>query len=397
MKGKQLVVILILLVAVGGGALLLIRHNDFSWTKTATAQSKVINFPLNDVSDVIIRGNGAELNLAKKDNVWRVKERADYPADFDKVSALVRKLWELRAVQEVKIGPSQLGRMQLAELGQGPVSGTVIELKDANDKPLASLRLGKNFLGPRGEAGGPPVGRYVMLQDGSNRVFIVSETLSDANPRPELWLYPDFVRMENLKVIAVTGTAPSTNWTIIRQVPDAPWKLSDAKAGEELDGAKAARLAALLSKANFTDVVPPNTPVAETGLDKFSTARVETFDNFVYELRIGKLMEANYPVLISVKAELPKERTPAVGEKPEEKARLEQDFQLRQTQLAAKLAREQGFENWSYLMAKTTIDPLLQDRNSLLVQAKPSASPAASAPGNVPKRTLPQKSLAPRS
>ena len=53
-----------------------------------------------------IKESGTELNLAKKDDVWTVKERADYPADFDKVSALIRKLWELKPVQDVKVGPS---------------------------------------------------------------------------------------------------------------------------------------------------------------------------------------------------------------------------------------------------------------------------------------------------
>ena len=122
MKGKQLFIILILLVALGGSAMLFYRHNNVSWSRTATGESKVLDFPLNDVSHVMIRGNGAELNLVRKDGVWRVRERADYLADFDKVSALIRTLWELRAVQEVKIGPSQLGRMQLAELGRGQLA-----------------------------------------------------------------------------------------------------------------------------------------------------------------------------------------------------------------------------------------------------------------------------------
>ena len=55
-------------------------------------------------SAITIKTGAAELDLRKKEDVWRVAERADYPADFEKVASLIRKLWELRAVQEVQAG-----------------------------------------------------------------------------------------------------------------------------------------------------------------------------------------------------------------------------------------------------------------------------------------------------
>ena len=146
MKGKQLAIVLVLLVVLGGIALFLNRRNSASWSNTATTSSgKVLDFPLNDVSQVTIKESGAELNLAKKDDIWTVKERADYPADFDKVSALIRKLWELKPVQDVKIGPSQLARLQLTEPAPGSTNGTLLDLKGAGDKRLAALLLGKRI------------------------------------------------------------------------------------------------------------------------------------------------------------------------------------------------------------------------------------------------------------
>ena len=103
----------------------------------------------------------------------------------------------------------------------------------------------------------------------------------------------------------------------------------------------------------------------------------ETFDNFVYELRIGKLMGENYPVLVSVKAELPKERVPKPDEKPEDKTRLDQEFQTKQKEFADKLAKEQKAGNRPYLIAKGTIDQLLEDRSALIAEKKPSPSPTA--------------------
>jgi hypothetical protein len=109
-------------------------------------------------------------------------------------------------------------------------------------------------------------------------------------------------------------------------------------------------------------------------------------------------MGENYPVLVSVKADLPKERTPAAGEKPEDKKTLDQKFQERQKQLAEKLAKEQKLSTRPYLIAKATIEQLLKDRSALKAeQASPSPAAAASRPPGAPlKLPIPLPAKQPR-
>jgi Domain of unknown function (DUF4340) len=383
MKGKQLTLVLVLLVLLGGIALFLNHRKSATWSDSATTTTggKVLDFPLNDVTQVTIKEAGTELNLIKKDDIWKVKERADYPADFDKVSALIRKLWELKPVQDVKIGPSQLARLQLTEPAQGANNGTLLDLKGAGDKRIAALLLGKKQMRDQGqpaaEGGGFAVGRYVMGQDGSNRVYLVSDTFEEIQMKPEQWLSRDFIKVDNAKSIAVAGTSPAMHWKLIRDAAASPWKLADARPGEEVDNAKASGVASIFSYGSFADVLAPDAAATETGLDKPATVHIETFDNFVYELKIGKLMGENYPVLVSVTGKPPTERTPAADEKPEDKARLDQEFQTRQKQLADKLANEQKLQARPYLVVKSTIDQMLKDRASLVAEKKPSPSPNA--------------------
>jgi hypothetical protein len=382
MKAKQLAIVLVLLVAVGGFALVLHRQNAASWSNTATSSSgKVLEFPLNEVSHLTIKGSGAELNLVKKDDLWAVRERADYPANFEMIGGLIRKIWELRPVQDVKIGPSQFARLQLVEPSSDGNSGTLVDLKDARDKRLALLLLGKKHLRdsrqPFGRGEGIPVGRYVMANNDSKRVFLISETFDEVDPKPERWLSRDFIQIEKPKSIAVAGATAEMNWKLARDNPSAPWKLLDAKPGEELDNAKASAVENNFANPTFTDVLDPDAKLAETSLDKPSTAIFETFDDFVYELKIGKLMGENYPVLVSVTAKLPKERTPGKDEKPEDKARLDQEFQARQKQLTDKLAKEQKLQKRPYLISRTSVDQLLKDRSALMAEKKPSPSPTA--------------------
>jgi hypothetical protein len=175
------------------------------------------------------------------------------------------------------------------------------------------------------------------------------------------------------------------SWKLARDAAASAWKLADAKPGEELDNAKASGVASIFTYGSFADVLAADAPVAETGLDKPSNVRIETLDNVVYQLRIGKLMGENYPVLVSVKGEPPKERTAAADEKPEDKGRLDQEFQAKQKQLTDKLATEQKLPARPFLIAKSTIDQLLKDRASLMAEKKPSPSPTTAAPPAGPK------------
>ena len=61
----------------------------------------------------------ASVTLEKKGDEWRVAERDDYPADFEKIRDLIKTLWALKAGQEMQVGPSQFGRLKVFAPGQG--------------------------------------------------------------------------------------------------------------------------------------------------------------------------------------------------------------------------------------------------------------------------------------
>jgi len=383
MKRNQFILILVLLVALGGVALFLRNRDSASWSSSATASSdKILSFPLNDVSNLTIKTSEAELDLVKKEGIWRVTERSDYPADFEKVAGLLRKLWELKPAQDVEVGPSQFGRLQLVEPGKDPNSGTSINLKDDSSKVIGTLLLGKKLTqdsNPAFPGRSFSRGRYVMTPARPGRVFLVSEGLDEVQIKPEQWLDRDFVKAQNAKSITLVGTEPAKNWTISRDTESAPWTLVGIKPGEEVDAGKAGSIPNFLSSLSFTDVLAPDKPATETGLDQPSTLTIETFDGFSYDVKIGKLMETNYPVLVSVKATLPNERKAGADEKPEDKTKLDKEFKDKQKTLHEKLEKEQKLAGRPYLVAKSTVDQLLKDRSALL-KPPPTPSPAPSVP-----------------
>jgi hypothetical protein len=374
MNRKQFI-LLLALVAVLGAAGLWVRWRDHeSWQGTAAIGQKLLpNLAVNDIAQVTIMSGTNELHLARRDNLWLVQERGDYPANFSQISELLLKLADLKIVQTEEIGPSQLGRFELLPPGTATNTGTLVALTDAGGKVLATLMLGKKHL-HQGAAdssfgGAWPDGRYVQA-GGGKVVALVSDPLESVETEPVQWLNKDFFSIEKPCRITVQFPGATNSWTLTRASETNDWQLADARPGEKLDAAKVSGVSSPFTSPVFSDVLGGNNEWENSGLTNVTGVTVATFDGFNYTARIGPAREGNFPVAVAVTADLPTERTPAKTGKPEEKARLDEDFKARQKTLAEKLAREKSFEHWTYLVPSYTVDSLLKTRNQLLTEPK---------------------------
>ena len=383
MNRKQFALLLFLLVVVGlAGLMIYNRQNDFRSTGNQALGKKLLgDFPFNDVAHVVLKQGTNEVNLVKKDQLWRVRERNDYPANYSQISEFLLKLSDLKVVSSEKVGPSQLPRLALVP-GQGTNAALVADFKDQAEKPLRTLLLGKKHLqksnrpspfGDMGE-GGFPDGRYVKVGTDSDTVNLISEPLSNIEPRPDQWLNKDFFKVEKVRSISVSFPVATNSWKVSRDTETAEWKLGDAKPAEQLDSTKTSGLSNPLSSPSFNDVeIGPEASLA----DKPTVVTLDTFDNFTYTLKVGQKTNDNYALALAVSAQLPKERTPGKDEKPEDKTRLDKEFNDNQKKLEDKLAQEKAYEKWVYLVSSWTLDPVLKERSQLLVEKKEEPKPAA--------------------
>jgi hypothetical protein len=377
MNRKQLFWLLGLLVVLGGAASLLHRSDAARQRSghAAIGARLLGDFPVNDVAQITLRQLTNELHLIRKDGVWRIRERHDYPADFSRIRGFLLKVRDLKVIQSEAVGASQLPRLQLAPPGQGTNSALVIEFLGADDRVLRTLLLGKLHLRTSRAAssfdqggGDWPDGRYVMTA-GSPNVAVIPDTLQEAEPDPRPWLDKDFIRVEKARTVEVMFPDSTNSWKLTRDTEAGAWSLLGAQPGEQLDLSKLSGLSSPLNSASFTDVQPlPTSPA--TGTNRFTRVKIGTFDDFDYTLDLGPKTNEDYPVQLTVTARIPKERVPGTDEKAEDKARLDREFHDKQQTLEAKLKREQAFERWTYLVSGWTLDPILQERARLLAGKK---------------------------
>jgi len=377
MNRKQLIVLIVLGVVMGGLGFWAYQKKQAPYQESTHRMGEKIlpNFPLNDVAHITIKQRDAAVNLVQKDDVWTVRERGDYPANFSTISDALRKIWELKISKPVTVGQSRLTQLELLPPDKAP--STLVEFKDKSGKAVASLLLGAKHMkespanSPYG-GGAWPDGRYVMVGNDLKSVALVSDALSNLEPKPEDWLNKDWFKVEKLRSISVTTTNATNNWKLSRESETNEWKLADAKASEQLDTGKSSGATSALSSPTFNDVATNAAP-EQTGLDKPLVAKLETLDGFTYDIKVGHKVapdKEDYYLQVAVAATPPKERTADKDEKPEDKTRLDKEFQEKVDKLKEKLKTEKAFEKWTYIVSKWTIDPLLKERKDLLAEKK---------------------------
>jgi len=384
MNRKQLTLLIALVIVIGGLGLMMNAKKQATWQHGSSgAGGKLLaGFDYNAVASLTIKNASNEVTLAKHEEVWRVKERGEYPANFSTLVDFLRKAADLKIVQSEPIGASQFERMEVNQPGKGAGAGTLVEFRDKDGKPLRSLVLGKKQM-KKSEGGSPfgggewPVGRWIMdLKDTAN-VNLVSDALSDIEPSAAHWLDKEFFKVEKVRGVSVTHTNATNSWKLTRDADAGEWKLADAKPGEQpLDPAKANAIGNPFSFPSFSDVAALEAKPADTGLDKPTLVILETADKFTYTMKVGaKSGEENIHLAMSVKADLPAKREPAKDEKPEDKDKLDKAFTEDSKKLQEKLAAEKKFERHTFIVSKWTVDAVLKNRAELLAEKKEEPKP----------------------
>jgi hypothetical protein len=406
MSSKQLIPLLILVVLLGAAGLVIHQRNRSAYQGAGRSENARVmdKFPFNDVAQVTIQQGTNELHLAKKD-IWRVVERYDYPANFGDLSQFLITVSDLKARQQEEIGPSQLGRLEL-----DPGSRLEVGFLDQSGKMLALLRLGKTQTrkstkpSPMGEGGEEtmPTGRWAQSGADTNHVVLVADTFDRVTLRPDQWLDKEFLKISKLRQLSVAYTSPTNSYRVSRESETAPWKLVDAKPGEELDSSKASGLSYFLNSSSIADVLPPGAPLQQNGLDKPTVAVLDTFDGFTYTLQIGAKTNEDYAVRCSVTApewiqstNVPNEiiekfTAEALAEQggastnkdlsPAAREQLQKKLAESRKASQDKFAQEKSFEKWTYLVSSYTLEPLLKERAQLLVEKKPTGAATNAVP-----------------
>ena len=346
MNFKQFGLILLIVAAAAGIANLLINKRDSSLDQAGQRMGDRVlsEFPVNTVSELRFQPPGKDaFSLHKVEDSWRVKERDDYPADFNKIRNFLVSLRELKITQPVEAGPSQYGRLGLLpstetkkkpaakekEEDQEPKNGTDIAFLDADGKSVAGIRFGKQLRDQSGSRGsGMARGRYILLDGAKNPVSLVSQTLNEVDDEARRWLNKDFFSVSKAKSVEiVSGDAERKPLQFFREKDGDDIQLEGLAENEKLKTYEAGQAGRAFAYGSFEDVLGREGEPEKSGLAKPTKVKIETFEGFNYTIQIGEARKPDdengdtlYPLTVKVEADLPEpEKKEEVTEKEEEK------------------------------------------------------------------------------
>lgn len=400
MNKRQVTILWVIAIALGAAvtAVKLSQNKSTgSATQRAPGQTLFESFPANDAATIEIQGAAGTVTLAKKDAKWVVVQRDNYPANITFVNDFIRSLSDLKITLGMEAGPSFAPRFGMDETATKPADrGLTATFKDAAGKEIAKVSLGKNIesgAAPSPMGGSNSVGRYVRNHADESGFYAVSEMFTSVSDEAPRWLNSGFISPEKIKSITLSQVGKSDPaWKLSREDEQAEFKLEGATGAEVLDTAATGPLKSLFSYARFEDVVPA-AKVAERAAEGKRTAIIETFEGFTYTVNITPTKPEtppaatspdaappatdNYLVTVDVAATLPKERKKEEGEKPEDAKAKDTAFADRLKSLTEKLAKEKAFAGITFEVAKSSVEPLLKERDALITKATP---PTADAP-----------------
>jgi hypothetical protein len=374
MNRKQFLILVVALLVLGGAGIALFWKDIEAYRDTgAKIGAKLLpSLKVADVAQVRLQDAKDTVTLVKKENAWVVQERAGYAADIPAIADLLVKLVELKVTQAEQVGTSLLPRIDLVEPGKGEGAGTLVEFKDSAGKPLARLVLGKKVLkkdplNPLPAAkDGVPAARYVLRLDSQDTVVVVSDPLNSAEAKPGKWLAKDFFKAERIKALGLADEGEAAKWKIARDVEWGQWKF--AAGNGELDASAAVGAVNSLANISFTDVA---IGAKAEDVEKSSVVVAETFDALTYTIRLAKKKGGDdYHLTVGISGEPPAARTPEKDEKAEERERRDKDFVETRKRLEERLAREKALAKWTYVVARSAVEPLFKEREQMVAQKK---------------------------
>ena len=175
---------------------------------TTIPQSGQVLFPelmsvVNDVNEVVIETNEQTITLVRDENLWRVKEKANYRANLEKVKQAIVGLADLRIHEPKTKNPELYERLGLQDSHQEGSPSKTVTIKTTDNPEYAKLVVG-NQKPAKGNSRMSDI--YVRKPDDPQTWLVVGnlplETIQDE------WLDKEVTALTTKRVRQVTVSHP---------------------------------------------------------------------------------------------------------------------------------------------------------------------------------------------
>lgn len=171
---------------------------------------------VNDVNEIVVETKDETVTLIRGENTWRVREKAGYRADVDKVKQTLIGLAELRVLEPKTKNPDLYDRLGLQDKEQEGSLSTTVTLKTRNNPEAAMVILGNQ----RPAKGNPRMSEIYVRKPGDPQTWLTIGNLPLEKVAGE-WLDTEITALTTKRVHRVTVAHPDKKTLLVsKEKPD---------------------------------------------------------------------------------------------------------------------------------------------------------------------------------
>ena len=207
---------------------------------------------LQDAAKIEITSKGHTLALDRDDGEWGVAERGDYPANPQKVRALLTGLTELRLDEPRTADPAFFSRLGLDDPNKPDASGDLVRVLDKAGKTIAAVIVGHSRVRSGGTQGGASRETVFVRAPEQDQTWL-AEGRIDVDANPQSWLQRDVMNFPPDKIARVE-VAASEPPRLVFVGKEGKLTLAEPAEHPPLDDLKVEEVGRALQDATFEDV-----------------------------------------------------------------------------------------------------------------------------------------------
>lgn len=338
---------------------------------------------INDVTELSVATQSGTITLHRQEDIWRVKEKYDYPADLGTVRETLIGFAELTTLEPKTRKPELYEKLGLQDVEAEGSLSTGVTFKDATDNPVAAVVIG-NDRPAQGKGG---YKELFIRKVGDPQTWLVQGRLT-VEKNPGKWLDKELTQIETKRVRRLIVTHPDKTRLVVEKAKpaDLDYQVANLPEGLEIESQFTVNnIVSTVTSLSLDDVKP----VSEVPFDDqpVRTAVFETFDGLQGTVQLLPKDEKNYVTISAVfnadlvwKPEPAREAEPEKESEPQAGEQMEQDTQDKEAtaepeQLKIKSEAEvkaeiealnRRFGDWVYVIPKFRADTLLKKPQDLL-------------------------------
>ena len=332
---------------------------------------------INDVTELSVATQSDTITLHRQEDIWRVKEKYDYPADLGTVRETLIGLAELTTLEPKTRKPELYEKLGLQDVETEGSLSTGITLKDATDKTVAAAVIGNDRAAQRKSG----YKELFIRKVGDPQTWLVQGRLA-VEKNPGKWLDKELTQIETKRVRRLIVTHPDKTRLVVEKArpADLNYQVGNVPQGLEMESQFTVNnIVSTVTSLSLDDVKPRS----EVPFDDqpVVTAVFETFDGLQGTVQLLPRDEKNYVTISAVfnadlvwKPEPERESESQVGEQSDGDTQdKEADTNPEQPKIKSEAEVKAEIEtlnkrvgDWVYVIPKFRADTLLKKPQDLL-------------------------------